>query len=100
MHYDSAEDKAGMDSSADRINKIIAAEVEKKEIKPSQIVVAGITIISYLSYCMQPMMEIVRVKIYIYKYIQTYIQTYKTYIQTYIHTFIHIFSVHTYIHTY
>eukprot|EP01036_Dinobryon_divergens_P024480 gene24480-32931_t len=41
LHYDSAEDKAGMDSSADRINKIIAAEVEKKEIKPSQIVVAG-----------------------------------------------------------
>ena len=51
MHYDSAEDKAGMDSSADRINKIIAAEVEKKEIKPSQIVVAGITIICNLSYC-------------------------------------------------
>jgi hypothetical protein len=50
--YDSAEDKAGMDSSADRINKIIAAEVEKKEIKPSQIVVAGITVISNLSYCM------------------------------------------------
>ena len=41
LHYDSAEDKAGMDSSADRINKIIEAEIEKKDIKPSQIVVAG-----------------------------------------------------------
>ena len=50
LHYDSAEDKAGMDSSADRINKIIAAEVEKKDIKPSQIVVAGTKTYIFFNY--------------------------------------------------
>lgn len=41
LHHDSAEDKKGMDKSAERVKGLVMAEINQRQVPASRIVVAG-----------------------------------------------------------